>query len=177
MKQINALIVLLLTTAFTFSQTKIRAIKQESSLSYTMKHALHEWTGVSKDVNCIMETDEKGSPQKVAVVVKVASFDSKNSNRDSHMLEVTDGLTHPNILFTSTNITSIGPKEYKVSGKLNFHGIERPVEFIMSEESKQHKRSFTGSFTILIEEFKIERPSLMFVKTDNDVLIKINVIF
>ena len=99
-----------------------------------MKHALHEWTGVSKDVNCIMETDANGTAQKVAVVVKVSSFDSKNSNRDSHMIEVTEGLSFPNITFSSPSITPNGQGKYKVAGKLSFHGVEKQDEFMMTEE-------------------------------------------
>ncbi|MFN5761259.1 MAG: YceI family protein [Sphingobacteriales bacterium] len=168
---------ILLLPIFLIGQTKLRANKQESTISYTMKHALHEWTGVSKDVNCIMETDANGTAQKVAVVVKVSSFDSKNSNRDSHMIEVTEGLSFPNITFSSSSITPNGQGKYKVAGKLSFHGVEKPVEFMMTEEKKDNKRFFNGSFQILIEDYKIERPSLMFVKTDNEVIIKMNVAF
>lgn len=177
LKKIYYLLAIILLPFFTVGQTKLRANKQESTISYTMKHALHEWTGVSKDVNCIMETDANGLAQKVAVVVKVSSFDSKNSNRDSHMIEVTDGLSFPNITFSSTTISPAGQNKFKVNGKLNFHGVDKPIEFLMTEDLKQNKKIFTGSFQILIEDYKIERPSLMFVKTDNEVLIHLNIVF
>ena len=159
------------------AQNKLRANKEESFIAYTMKHPMHEWTGTSKDLNCIMETDAKGVVQKVAAVVKLNTFDSKNSNRDSHLIEVTDGLTYPNISFVSTAVTTAGAGKYKVNGKITFHGVERPAEFIMTEEVKGSKRIFTGSFQILIDDFKIERPSLMFVKTDNEVKIDLKVVF
>lgn len=176
----KTLAVLILTISVPFlvnAQSKLRANKEESFISYTMKHPMHEWTGTSKDLNCIMETDAKGVPQKVAAVVKVASFDSKNSNRDSHLIEVTDGLTYPTISFTSTAITPAGQGKYKVNGKITFHGVEKPSEFIMTEETKGSKRSFSGAFQILIEDFKIERPSLMLMKTDNEVLINLKAVF
>ena len=171
------ILVLAITPLLLQAQDKLRANKEESFIAYTMKHPMHEWTGTSKDLNCIMETDAKGVVQKVAAVVKLNTFDSKNSNRDSHLIEVTDGLTYPNISFVSTAVTAAGAGKYKVNGKISFHGVEKPTEFIMAEEVKGSKRTFTGSFQILIEDFKIERPSLMFVKTDNEVKIDLKVVF
>lgn len=162
---------------FLSAQIKMRAKKEESSISYTMKHPLHEWTGTSKELNCVMETSDKGEVLKVAAVVKLASFDSKNSNRDSHMIEVADGLTYPNISFASTSIASAGAGRYKVYGKINFHGVEKPMELLITEEKKENKRIFTGSFQILLEDFKVERPTLMLVKTENAVIINLKAVF
>lgn len=168
---------LFIIPASVFAQVKLRAKKEESSISYTMKHPLHEWTGTSKELNCIMETSEKGDVQKVAAVVKLSTFDSKNSNRDSHMIEVADGLTYPNISFVSTSVSATGPGKYSVKGKISFHGVEKPMEIIITEEKKDNKRIFTGNFQILLEDFKVERPSLMLVKTDNEVLINLRIVF
>lgn len=171
------ILLLFIIPASVVAQIKWRAKKEETSISYTMKHPMHEWTGTSKEVNCIMETSEKGEIQKVAAVVKLSTFDSKNSNRDSHMIEVADGLTYPNISFVSTSVSMASPGKYKVNGKINFHGVEKPMEIIINEEKKDNKRIFTGNFQILLEDFKIERPSLMLVKTDNEVLINLRIVF
>ncbi|MEY4886201.1 MAG: hypothetical protein RL151_1510, partial [Bacteroidota bacterium] len=43
------------------AQTKqIRADKSQSSITYGMKHALHAWTGTSKEVACAAETNAEG---------------------------------------------------------------------------------------------------------------------
>lgn len=176
MKNLRFILLLILPISL-LAQVKLRAKKEESSISYTMKHPLHEWTGTSRELNCIMETNDKGDIQKVAAIVKLASFDSKNSNRDSHLIEVADGLTYPNISFMSSSITPNGPGKYKVNGKITFHGVEKPMEFTITEEKKDKKRVFSGSFQILLEDFKIERPTLMLVKTENEVLINLSVVF
>lgn len=151
------------------AQTKqIRADKSQSSITYGMKHALHAWTGTSKEVACAAETNAEGRITRVAATVKVKSFDSQNSNRDAHMLEVTDALTHPNITFSSTTVTPES-NGYLVKGNLIFHGVTKPFEARVTEAQKNGRRMISGRFIFLLEDFGIERPTLMLVKTDNEV--------
>ena len=169
MKTIFALLIIVSVTVNGFAQTKqIRADRSLSSLTYAMKHALHAWTGTSREVACAAETDADGRITRVAATVKVKSFDSQNSNRDAHMLEVTDALTHPNITFSST---SVAPEAggYLVRGNLSFHGVTKPFETKVVETKKNGRRIITGRFIFLLEDFGIERPTLMLVKTDNEV--------
>lgn len=158
------------------AQGQLRADRAKSTITYFMKHALHAWTGVSREVNCIAETDANGVVTKVAATAKVKSFDSRNSNRDAHMLEVTDALTHPNISFYSK---SVGLKEgvYRISGMLSFHGVERPIEVEAREERVGDRRRFKSSFVFLLEDFKIARPTLFMVKTDNEVKVELDFLF
>jgi polyisoprenoid-binding protein YceI len=159
------------------AQTKqIRADKSLSSITYTMKHALHEWTGTSREVACAAETDASGRITRVAATVRVKSFDSRNSNRDAHMLEVTDALTHPNITFSSTSV-SADNEGYFVRGNLTFHGVTRPFEAKAREVKKEGRRMITGRFIFLLEDFRIERPTLLLVKTDNEVAVDFEFVF
>jgi polyisoprenoid-binding protein YceI len=169
MKHVIFSCMLLLLTASVLGQGKqLRADKTKSYIKYYMKHALHSWSGISKDVNCLVQLNAGDEIEKVAATVKVSSFDSDNSNRDSHMLEVTDALKFPSITFVSTSIvrTSQG---YSVKGNLSFHGVEKPVELQMIETKEGLQRRLTGSFIFLLEDYKIERPSLMMMRTDNEV--------
>jgi polyisoprenoid-binding protein YceI len=152
------------------AQQTLRADKANSSIKYFMKHALHSWQGVSQEVNSIIQLNAQGDIEKVAATVPVKSFDSKNSNRDSHMLEVTDALTHPNVSFFSTSVSKT-VDGYDVKGMLNFHGVEKPVNIQAKEVRQGGHRTITGSFIFLLEDHKVERPTLMMVKTDNEVRI------
>jgi len=158
------------------SQQSLKADKTKSSITYYMKHALHSWTGESKDVNCIIQLNSQGDIEKVAATVKVKTFDSQNSNRDSHMLEVTDALTYPSVSFYSTSMAK-SSDGYNVKGVLNFHGVERPISIDVKESRSNNQRTITGSFVFLLEEHKIERPTLFMVKTDNDVKIEFQFVF
>lgn len=169
MKPWYALLIAALSITNGHAQTKqIRADRSLSSLTYAMKHALHAWTGTSKEVACAAETDAEGRITRVAATVRVKSFDSQNSNRDAHMLEVTDALTHPNITFSSTSVIPEAGG-YLVRGNLSFHGVTKPFETKVTEAKKNGRRIITGRFIFLLEDFGIERPTLMLVKTDNEV--------
>ncbi len=169
MKLWYALLIAALPITNGHAQTKqIRADRSLSSLTYAMKHALHAWTGTSKEVACAAETDAEGRITRVAATVRVKSFDSQNSNRDAHMLEVTDALTHPNITFSSTSVIPEAGG-YLVRGNLSFHGVTKPFETKVTEAKKNGRRIITGRFIFLLEDFGIERPTLMLVKTDNEV--------
>lgn len=177
MKKTNFLLLLLLLTQMLAAQQKWRNKIAESEITYTMKHLVHTWSGTSKALTCIMETDNAGNVQKVAALVKISSFDSKNSNRDSHMLEVTEALLHPNISFESVSVTRLENSSYKIDGKLSFHGVQKPVQLIMTETKNKNGRLFSGSFVFLLEDFKVDRPTFMMVKTDNEVKIDLKIAF
>lgn len=155
------------------AQQSLRADRQRSVITYYMKHALHSWEGVSREVNSIIQLNAAGDIEKVAATVPVKSFDSKNSNRDSHMLEVTDALTYPQVSFYSTSVTRTA-EGYEVKGMLKFHGVEKSVQFKARESRSGSQRQVSGSFVMLLEDHKVERPSLMMIKTDNEVRIEFN---
>ena len=58
-----------------------------------MSHPFHDWTGKSNKLNsAIICLPNKDSISQVAVSVNISSFDSENSNRDSHVIEVTEAV-------------------------------------------------------------------------------------
>jgi polyisoprenoid-binding protein YceI len=143
-----------------------------SSVTYSMVHKLHSWQGVSKDLKVATKWNEqKNEIEQISIVVNVATFNSGLSSRDSHMMEVLDGLTYPRIIFSSSSVqyTSDG---ILVKGKLQFHGVERMIETKVKLEKINNKWVFSGYLPVLLEDYKVERPGLLFVKVDN--LVKIN---
>ena len=143
-----------------------------SSVKYAMRHKLHSWEGVSKDLKVATKWNEqKNEIEQISIVVNVATFNSGLSSRDSHMMEVLDGLTYPRILFSSSSV-QYTPDGILVKGKLQFHGVERMIETKVKFEKVNNRWVFSGSLPVLLEDYKVERPSLLFVKVDN--LIKID---
>jgi polyisoprenoid-binding protein YceI len=143
-----------------------------SSVKYSMRHKLHSWEGVSKDLKVATKWNEqKNEIEQISIVVNVATFNSGLSNRDSHMLEVLDALTYPRILFSSSSV-QYTPDGILVKGKLQFHGVERIIETKVKIDKVNSRWIFSGSLPILLEDYKVERPSLLFVKVDN--LVQIN---
>jgi polyisoprenoid-binding protein YceI len=143
-----------------------------SSVTYSMVHKLHSWQGVSKDLKVATKWNEqKNEIEQISIVVNVSTFNSGLSSRDSHMMEVLDGLTYPRIIFSSSNVqyTSDG---IIVKGKLQFHGVEKLIETKVKLEKNNRRWVFSGYLPVLLEDYKVERPGLLFVKVDN--LVKID---
>ncbi len=148
-----------------------------SSVRYSMVHKLHSWQGVSKDLKVATKWNEqKNEIEQISIVVNVATFNSGLSSRDSHMMEVLDGLTYPRILFSSSSV-QYTPEGILVKGKLQFHGVERMIETKVKLEKVNRRWVFSGSFPILLEDYKGERPSLLFVKVDNKIQIDFQVAY
>ena len=171
------LIMLLLLPTLMTAQVKKPFDKKNSFVSYDMKHLLHSWTGTSRDLNGVAQMGVNGKLEKVALVAKLGTFDSENSNRDAHMLEVTEALKYPNISFYSTSIIESKPGELDVKGVLQFHGISKETSFKASISSKGSTSTSKGEFIFLLEDYKVERPSFMLNKVDNEVKIKFEVSF
>ena len=140
---------------------KVFADKNNTSVTYAMSHALHDWEGSSKDVNSVILFD-KGTQRisSVAVVIKVSTFDSKNANRDSHMIEVIDGIKFPQISFGSTSVVQEG-MTLNVEGNLTFHGIARPISFKATQKRNGNQIIITGDFEVKMTDYSIDPPSLM----------------
>ena len=156
---------------------KLYADKSKSSITYSMNHPLHSWSATNNEITSIILTDEsKNSISQVAVSVKVSNFDSKNANRDSHMIEATEALKYPNITFSSNSVMQEGDK-LKITGTLNFHGVNQVISFEASENKTKNKLEVKGGFVVLMTDFKIEPPSLMAIATDNEIKINFDLLF
>ena len=170
MKKLGTLLIGLLLVVSVFAQNKVKVncIKEESSVVYSMKHPLHEWTGESKEINSILLMDEaRTTIFQVAVSAKVSTFDSKNANRDSHMIEVTEAIKFPNVTYVSTSVTIDGT-DFTSSGNVTFHGISQPVALKGKLTREGNKLIFAGDFNLKMTQFKIDPPTLMGISTNDD---------
>jgi polyisoprenoid-binding protein YceI len=147
------------------------AIKGESSLTYVLVHPMHTVKGVAKDFDCQVDLSEDTVSSKIRVSAEVRNFDSGNSSRDSHALEAVQGLKYPRVTFESGSVKK-DSAGYTVAGNLTFHGRTRPVNFHVTPTLGRDKVEITGSFTVRLSDFGVKRPSLMFVKTRDEMTIR-----
>ena len=168
-------IFLLLGLAGRSQKEQTWVLQKPSSLSYTAIHPLHKWTGTSTSVQAIMTTSND-EPEKLAIMASVRSFDSQNSNRDAHALEVLDALRFPQVKFSSSGITK-SSNGYTVTGTLEFHGVKKirsiPVQFHKTELGWH----LSGSFEVSLTEHEIDPPSFMLVKTEDLIKIEVDLTF
>lgn len=153
---------------FAVANRTIRADKSGSYITYKAVHALHAWEGKNRQTDCIIVyNDESRRIDKVAVAAKVADFDSDNSNRDSHALEVLEALKYPKITFVSTSVIYSSDNQAQIQGNLTFHGITRAVSFPVELGRDGKKLSVKGGFFIQLTDYQVERPSFMLVPIDD----------
>jgi polyisoprenoid-binding protein YceI len=177
MKNLGLLLGLIIMNTLSMAQVKVYSDKELSTISYYMHHPMHEWTGVSKEATSIILTDDKKEViTKVVVSVKIASFDSKNANRDSHVIEATEGLLYPTITFSSDTIIQNGEK-LSVSGALTFHGVLQKVSFNAVVKKSKNRIEITGGFPLKMTAFKIEPPSLMGIATTDEFKISFDMFY
>lgn len=152
----------------TVAQVKaVEPIKDESSMTYRLVHPLHKIEATSKEVVYKVQIDPATKEVKtVTAQVDVTSFDSGNSSRDSHAMEVIDALTYPYASFTGTSIAQQGDS-LKISGKITFHGVTRDVVVPAMAKWEQNKLDVTGDFDLSLEAFHIERPSLLLIPVED----------
>ena len=179
MRKITVFLIAIILVINVSAQDKVKVnnVKGESNIVYSMKHPLHEWKGESKDVTSIILTDEgRNTIYQVAVSAKVSSFDSKNANRDSHMMEVTEAIKFPNVTYVSNSVNIEGT-DFTSSGNITFHGISQPVAIKGKLIKEGNKLTFTGNFNLKISQFKVDPPSLMGIKIEDDFNLEFNVVY
>ena len=167
-KLLSVAFLLLVSGSPTVAQTKaVELIKDESSMTYRLVHPLHKIEATSKAVVYNVQIDPvKKEVKTVTAQVDVTSFDSGNSSRDSHAMEVIDALTYPDASFTGTTISQQGDS-LKISGKLTFHGVTKDVVVPAMAKWEQNKLDVTGDFDLSLEAFHIERPSLLLIPVED----------
>jgi len=172
----------LVWTLFSFgtplAKRKVMADKKASTITYAMRHPMHSWEGVSHDVTAaIVYDDEAKKVETVAVIAKVASFDSQNANRDSHAIESMEGIKYPNVTFSSQQVQDDGTGKLTVVGNLTFHGVTRPVTIPVSRKMNDGMVIYAGNFDVKLTDFKVEKPTLMMVPVEDELKMKFSLAF
>jgi hypothetical protein len=144
-----------------------------STLSYHVSHPLHESVGVSHDARGKGVCHTGQCDFLIAVPVK--SFDSKDSNRDLHMLQVTRGGQFPmvtvRVLLPESELTSATihcDLEVQFAGQTVHY---KQVAF--QREAHGNDIRITGTIPATLSDFKIDPPSLLAVPVKNDTPIKV----
>ena len=168
----------LCAVAAPLAKRKLVADKALSTVGYAAKHPLHDWAGLSRAVNCaVTYNDDTKQIENVAVSIKVATFDSGNSNRDSHMMEVLDGLKYPNVTFVSSDVKTGADGALTATGNLTFHGVTKPATLQATRKDVGGKMTITGEFPVSMTAHNVERPSFMGMKTEDMMTLRFNAVF
>ena len=161
------LVLLLLAAAVHAQPRTVESAPGSSTMTYVLTHPLHHVEATSADARYTVTIDP--AQRTIAAVearVDVTTFNSGNSNRDSHAMEVIDALSFPDAHFVSTNFWTEG-STLKVQGKLTFHGVTNDVVIDAHPVWSDHALAVSGTFAITLSAFHVERPSLLMIPVDD----------
>ncbi len=144
-------------------------ILTESTLTYHVSHPLHQVEGVShaakgKGVCHNGECD-------FLIAVPVKSFDSGDSNRDLHMLQVVRGGQFP-LITVRTHLPETDSGLSTIPADLEVQFAGQTVEY--KQVPFQHvvrggDTLITGMIPLTLTDFKIEPPSLLALPVKNEI--------
>ena len=148
---------------------------EKSLITYFGVHYLHKWEGSTSDVKGIVSYDKNIDQYECSISVPLSTFSSGNDNRDSNMLVYCKAFDFPNINFQSTSI-KVNESTLEIEGKIEFAGEEREIKTNAKLNSLDNNLfAIEGELDILLSEFKVERPSLLFVEIEDLVKIKYSI--
>jgi polyisoprenoid-binding protein YceI len=142
---------------------------------YVLIHKFHEVEGKSHKVQARAVWD--GNQVKVQARALVDSFESGDANRDAHMLEVMEDEKYPFV--TVRGVVDdlpapTGPAKVKahMKAEVELHGktVTKDVDLDLDFADPTHV-TVTYEFPESLEAHDIERPSLLFVKVNDDITI------
>jgi hypothetical protein len=157
----------------TLAQTDSQWVLSQSTLTYHVSHPLHQTDGVShaargKGVCHAGQCD-------FLIAVPVKSFDSGDSNRDLHMLQVTRGGEFPMVTVrTSLPEDAAASTNIHADLEVQFAGQTAKYKQIPFEQTKQgNETKITGTIPTTLTDFKIDPPSLLSLAVKNEIPVRV----
>jgi len=157
----------------TFAQTDSQWVLSQSTLTYHVSHPLHQTDGVShaargKGVCHAGQCD-------FLIAVPVKSFDSGDSNRDLHMLQVTRGGEFP-MVTVRTRLPEDASASATIHADLEvqFAGQTAKYKQVSFQQATQgNEVRISGTIPATLSDFKIDPPSLLAMPVKNEIPVRV----
>ncbi len=148
-------------------------ILEESTLTYHVSHPLHQTEGVShaakgKGVCHAGQCD-------FLIAVPVKSFDSGDSNRDLHMLQVVRGGQFP-LITVRTHLPEDASSLATIPADLEVQFAGQIVQYKQipfQHVTKGSDTLITGTIPLTLTDFKIDPPSLLALPVKNEIPVRV----
>ncbi|HZL49618.1 MAG TPA: hypothetical protein VFC37_01575 [Terracidiphilus sp.] len=145
-----------------------------STLSYHMSHPMHQVDGVSRAAKgkgaCHAGTCD------FLIAAPVNSFDSGDSNRDLHMVQVTRGAQFPMVV-VRTRIAEQTPASGTIYADLEvqFAGQTMKYNHVAFEKTTSgNEVRITGTVPATCVDFKIDPPSFLTIPIKNEIPVRVD---
>jgi hypothetical protein len=148
-------------------------VLKESTLTYHVSHPLHQTDGVSHAARGKGVCHEGQCDFLIAVPVR--SFDSGDTNRDLHMIQVTRGAEFPMVTVRTRLPESVaGSSSIKADLEIQFAGQTAHFQQVALEVTTQgNDKKISGTIPATLVDFKIDPPSLLTMPVKNEIPIKV----
>ena len=94
--------------------------------------------------------------------VEMKLFSSDNSDRDKNMHETTEADKFPLATYTITSIDKTKNTDtYTMKGKLDFHGVQKELNFNTEITIQQNTISISAISKILLSDYDVDAPCLL----------------
>lgn len=148
-----------------------------STLTYHVSHPLHQSEGVSHAAR------GKGVCQagqcNFLIAVPVKSFESGDSNRDLHMVQVTHGAQFPLVsVRVSIPESSLRSGSIRCDVEIEFAGqTARYKDVTIQTAPNGSETRITGAIPATLSDFKIEPPSLLAIPVKNEMPVRVDMLW
>jgi len=149
-------------------------ILERSTLTYHVSHPMHESEGVShaargKGVCHAGECD-------FLIAVPVKSFDSGDTNRDLHMIQVTRGGQFP-VITVRTHLPESAAASASIRADLQVEFAGQTVTYkqVALDQSNQNGATrITATIPTTLAAFKIDPPTLLAIPVKNEMPVRVD---
>ena len=152
-------------------------VLEQSTLTYHVSHPLHQIDGIShaargKGVCHAGQCD-------LLIAVPVKSFDSGDSNRDLHMLQVTRGAQFP-MVSVRTRLPEAASPSATIRGDLEIQFAGQTAQYKQVPfqlETQGNQIRISGTIPAALSDFKIDPPSLLAIPVKNEMPVRVEMIW
>jgi hypothetical protein len=167
------LLALLLVTIPRLAAADSQWILEESTLTYHVSHPLKQTEGVShaakgKGVCHAGQCD-------FLIAVPVKSFDSGDSNRDLHMLQVVRGGQFP-LITVRTHLPEDASSMATILADLEVQFAGQTMQYkqiSLQHVTKGNDTLIMGTIPLTLSDFKIDPPTLLALPVKNDIPVRV----
>ena len=146
---------------------------ERQKVSFTVTHSFKTIIGRCNSVlteGLKIERDPAGHfslKGPFTLMVAIADMKTGNGNRDSHMYEILNFPRYKNIQIVVDKAVSSGTDQYRLDGRITLNGIAKSFSSTARANQTSNSVEINGQLTLLLSDFKIERPSLLFITIED----------
>ena len=163
--------ILLLATAVALQAQLV--VSSGSISAHTEVFGDSDITPVSTTIQSHLKMDESIESIHGGVLIQTLSLQSTKKDRDKNMYELLNAVTYPTITFNIKKVYKVD-NAYEVVGSLILNGVVKDITTKAQITQEKGHVFMKGDFSILLSQFNMEPPTLLFLTVRDQIDIAYN---